>query len=173
MGPVSMAVLFAGALGRSERVAAWTKAGMVARPDSVFAGADHSAVSRALSIHLLLLSRRLLQGLLAGSRELRRRRTAEDVSRRKLLSADPPERPPLFPVRGSHLPVHSELGRLEGDVVSNRDRRQGIRRWTWHDHPGCQRGLPYLLHAGWPGDAAHRRRFSRGAVEEARAQSGV
>ena len=48
---------------------------------ALFAGAADSAVPRPLPIHLLLLSRRLLQGVLGRSAGLRGRRAAEVLSR--------------------------------------------------------------------------------------------
>ena len=41
--------------------------GVVAGARAVLAGAAHSAVPRSVSLHLLLLSRRVLQGVLDGS----------------------------------------------------------------------------------------------------------
>ena len=52
-----------------------------------------------LPAHLLLLSRRLLQGVLGGPVRLRGRRAAQEVPRRALVSARHPEHPPLLPVR--------------------------------------------------------------------------
>src|SRR6202161_1191823 len=51
---------------------------------------------RRFSRHLLLLPRRLLQSVLGRSSVLRRRRTAQILPGRALLSADPPEYPPLL-----------------------------------------------------------------------------
>src|SRR5690242_8533509 len=70
---VSLAVLFAGDLRRSKDGMVWRKTGMVAWPSSVLAGVDHSAVSGTVPVHVLLLSRGVLQGVLGGSAELRRR----------------------------------------------------------------------------------------------------
>src|SRR6185436_19527866 len=89
--PVSLAVLFAGDLGRLTACVVRSEAGMVAGPAAVFARAADPSLPGPLSIHLLLLPRRLLQVVLGRSARLRRRRAAEEVPRRAFLSADPPE----------------------------------------------------------------------------------
>ena len=66
---------------------------------AVLAGAADPAVPRALPVHLLLLPRRLLQGVLGRPAVLRRRRAAHELLGRALVPADPAERPPLLPVR--------------------------------------------------------------------------
>src|SRR6476646_1125966 len=88
--PVSVAVLFAGDFWRSEDGVVRGEAWMVAGAAAVFTGADHSAVSGTVPVHVLLLSRRVLQGVLGGSDELRGRRAAEELSRREDVSADSP-----------------------------------------------------------------------------------
>src|SRR6185437_3300173 len=69
---VPLALLFAGAVGRSADGVVRRQAGMVARAAALFTGPDHPALSRPVPRHLLLLSRRLLQGILGRSAELRR-----------------------------------------------------------------------------------------------------
>ena len=66
---------------------------------AVLAGAADPAVPGPLPLHLLLLPRRLLQGVLGRPAVVRRRRAAHALPRRALVSADPAERPPLLPVR--------------------------------------------------------------------------
>ena len=51
-----------------------------------------------LPLHLLLLPRRLLQGVLGRPAVVRRRRAAQDVSGRAIVSAHPAEHPPLLPL---------------------------------------------------------------------------
>ena len=53
-----------------------------------------------LPLHLLLLPRRLLQGVLGRPARLRRRRAAQELLGRAHLAAGPAERPPLLPVPG-------------------------------------------------------------------------
>ena len=58
----------------------------------------------SVPLHLLLLSRRLLQGVLGRPAGLRRRRAAQGLLGRELVPADLPERPPLLLVhRGVFL----------------------------------------------------------------------
>src|ERR1700722_14154911 len=64
------------------------------------------AVSGSISIYLLLLSRRLLQGLLDGPGLVHSWGAAQDLSRREEVSADFAKRPPLFSVLRHHLRVH-------------------------------------------------------------------
>ena len=92
-------------------------AGLVARRAAVLCRAADPLGARRLPLHLLLLSGRLLQGLLGGSTVVHRRRTAQAVPRRALVPADPPERPSLFPLPGADLHRDPRLRRVEGDVV--------------------------------------------------------
>src|SRR5947209_4336311 len=71
---VSLAILLARDLRRSEDRLVRREAGVVAWATPVLAGADHPPVSRAVSFYVLLLSRRVLQSILGGSDELRSRR---------------------------------------------------------------------------------------------------
>src|SRR5256885_16984757 len=64
---VSLAVLLPGDLWRSADGMVRREARMVARSAAILAGADHSALSRTLPVHVLLLSRRVLQGVLGRS----------------------------------------------------------------------------------------------------------
>src|SRR5678809_704732 len=70
---IPVAVLLAGDLRRSANGVVRREARMVAFAAPVLAGADHSAVPGSVSFYLLLLSRRVLQGVLGGSAELRGR----------------------------------------------------------------------------------------------------
>ena len=58
----------------------------------------------ALPLHLLLLPRRLLQGVLGRPAVVRGRRAAQGLLRRALVPADPAEHPPLLPVHRGALP---------------------------------------------------------------------
>src|SRR5689334_4161507 len=67
---LSLALLLARDLRRFAPRLVWAEAVLVAGVRSLFAGADHPALSGLVPLHLLLLSRRLLQGLLGRSVEL-------------------------------------------------------------------------------------------------------
>ena len=98
-GPLPVAVLFAGPLRRFA-------ARLVRRPRR---GGRRGCRTRrrflilwapaGLPAHLLLLPRRVLQGVLGRPAQLRRGRTAQGLHRREQLAAPHPEHPPLFPVR--------------------------------------------------------------------------
>ena len=117
------------------------KPGVVAGVAAVLARAADPAVSRAVPPHLLLLPRRLLQGVLGRPARLRRRRAAEAVPGRGLVPADPAEHPPLLPVRRAALPPGAAPRRVEGalvhrprhrpDVVRHRRGHAGARARTW------------------------------------------
>ena len=79
------------------------EARLVAGVAAVLAGAPDPAVPRPLPLHLLLLPRRLLQGVLGRSAVVRRRRAAHELLGRALVPADPAERPPLLHVGGARL----------------------------------------------------------------------
>src|SRR4051812_35676930 len=97
--PVSLALLFAGDLGRFPARVAGAEAGVVARPSAVLAGAPDPSISRPVSIYLLLLSRGVLQGVLGGSAELRGRRAEKELHRGACISAHRAEHPSLLPLR--------------------------------------------------------------------------
>ena len=80
--PLSLAVLFAGAVRRFAARAPGTEARLVAGVAAVLAGADHPPVPRALPRHLLLLPRRVLQGVLGRSARVCRGRAARELPRR-------------------------------------------------------------------------------------------
>ena len=75
-----------------------TEAGGVAGVAAVFAGAADPADPGVLPADLLLLPRRLLQGVLGRSAVLHRRRAALELLGRELVSAHPAERPSLHAV---------------------------------------------------------------------------
>src|SRR5688572_32252052 len=90
-----LAVLFAAAARRLAACLVRSAAGRVAVVRAVLAGAPDPSVSRALPRHLLLLSRRVLQGVLGRPAGVQRRRTEEQLPRRTALSAHSAERAPL------------------------------------------------------------------------------
>src|SRR4051812_20671404 len=69
---VFIAVLFARGFRRSKDSVVRRETRLVAWAASVLARSDHSAIPGTLPVHLLLLSRRVLQGVLGRSAELRR-----------------------------------------------------------------------------------------------------
>ena len=91
---------------------------------AVLAGAADPAVPRAVPLHLLLLPRRLLQGVLGRSARVRGRRAAQELPGRGVVSAHDPEHPPLLPLHRARLPRHPRARRLEGVLVH----RPGDRR---------------------------------------------
>ena len=119
---VSLAVLFSRALRQLASQLVRPEAGGLAGVAAVLAGAADPADSRAVPLHVLLLSRRVLQSVLERSAVLHRRRAAEELLGRELVSARPAERSPLHAV---HLGVRADdprVRRVEGDVV-RRSRR--------------------------------------------------
>ncbi len=90
---------------------------------ALLAGAADPLGAGRLPLHLLLLSRRVLQGVLGRSARLRRRRAAQEVPGRALVPADPPEHPPLLPVPRLVFLFILAVRRVEGDVVSGARRR--------------------------------------------------
>src|SRR5205807_3405134 len=109
-----------------------------------------------LSSDVLLLSRGVLQGFLGRSTFLQRGRTAQDISRRTIVSFDPAKRPPVFSLSGPGVSRNSGAGRV-GCVL--------VRRPVWHrgrhsrlvDEPRSVE----LLHSGMPLLSSSGRRFSR------------
>ena len=114
---VSLAVLCTGPVGRLRARVVWPAARVVAGAAAVFTGAADSSVPRTLPLHLLLLPRRVLQGLLGRPAELLRRRAAQGLSRRELVPADSAERPPLLFLRRGDLHLPALLRRVAGAVV--------------------------------------------------------
>ena len=130
--PVSVAVLFAVALRRhpAQLVRALAASWMVAGCASVFAGTADPVGARRFPVHLLLLPRRVLQGVLGRSALVHGWRAAEKLPRRTVVPAHLPERPPLFSVSGGALPVLPLARRLAGAVVRrSRDRSDDVRDW--------------------------------------------
>src|SRR6185369_1272793 len=101
---------------RMVRREAW----MVAGAAPVLAGPDHSSISRPLPLHVLLLSGRVLQGVLGRSAELRGWRATEELHRRAFVSADSAERPPVFHVHRGAVSIFPVARRLEGALVRRR-----------------------------------------------------
>ena len=83
------------------------QAGLVAGCAAVLGGAADPLGAGRFPLHLLLLPRRLLQGVLGRSAVLRGRRAAQKLSRRAIVPADPPEHPPLLPVSRAAVPRSS------------------------------------------------------------------
>ena len=117
----------------------------------VLAGAPDPAVSRALPGHLLLLPRRLLQGVLGRSAVVRRRRAAEALPGRGLVPADRAERPSLLPLYRAALPGVPAARRLEGALVHrSRDRADVVRHRRGNAGARDQRRPARRLHVRLP-----------------------
>src|SRR5262249_18281040 len=152
--PVSLALLFAGALRRFAACVARAQTGLVAGAAALLAGADHPAVPRFVPGDVLLLSGRVLQGVLGRSTELRRRRDEKELSGRANLSAHHPEHPPLLPIYRGVVPVHPGLRRLEGALVRRRC-RAALRHWRRNAGARPERHAPVVLYARLSLDASH------------------
>src|SRR4051794_39682653 len=129
MGAVPLAVLRAGDLWRFTARVVRAEAGVVAGAAAVLAGVDHPAVPWPVPLHLLLLPRRLLQGLLGRSTVVRRRgASGRELLGRALVSPGAAERPPVLRLHCGHLPRPAGVGRVAGALVGRWRRRQGVRR---------------------------------------------
>src|SRR5262245_58085601 len=171
--PVSLALLFTGDLRRLAPRLVRSEALVVAGVRAVFAGADHPAVSGAIPVHLLLLPRRLLQGVLGGPVELRRRRAAQQLPRRAVLPAHSPKRSPVLPLHRGAVPVLPVARRMEGTLVQRRRGRNEVRHRCRDARVGAEHDAARLLHARLSLDATRRRRIPRQSVEASRAQSSL
>src|SRR3954462_11856147 len=78
---VSLALLLSGDLRRFAALLVRPQARLVAWVRPVLTGAADPAVSRSVSLYLLLLPRRVLQGVLGRSHQLRGRRAPEVLPR--------------------------------------------------------------------------------------------
>lgn len=107
----SLAVLFASALGSARNSfrsrMAWRTSCVVACMAALFSSTLDLAISRWISIHLLLLQRCVLQSFLGRPCKLLSRRACvprRKLSRRTKVSADLSEHPPILSLCGH--PVH-------------------------------------------------------------------
>src|SRR4029079_17074900 len=160
--PLPVAVLLAGDLRRLAACVVRPKAGLLAVVAALFAGADHPALPGTLPVHLLLLPRRVLQGVLGRPAVLRRRRAPRVVSGGALVPAARAERPPPLPLRRADLPLSALARCLAGVLVRRSGHGPGtVRRRRRHDP---SRGEPLAaerLHAGLPLAAPPGRRTLR------------
>src|SRR5262249_40878787 len=147
---VSLPVLFPGAFRLVAARDLRTGAVVVAIVASVLAGSFDSTVPRPFPLYLLLLSRRVLQGLLVPSAQLRRGRAAQDIFGRAHPTARSPECTSLLHVRRPSVPRGAELRRVEGAVVSGGRRRHQVRHRRRHHPAGGERDVPELLYARLP-----------------------
>ena len=145
------------------------EAGGVAGVAAVLAGAADPADPGPVPAHLLLLPRRVLQGVLGRPAVLHRRRAAVELLGRELVSAHPAERPSLHAVpRRSAVLVHPGVRRVEGAVVHRSGDRHGVvRHRRRHPRPGRERRAARRISLRLPFAAARRRRLRRSAVARA------
>src|ERR1051326_8231630 len=137
---------------------------MVARLAVVFAGTAHSLGAGWTAPHLLLLSRRLLQSILGRSAGLRRRRAAQDLSRRALVPAHHAERASLFSLSRAALHRRAFHRRVERVLVRRSgDGENFIRPWNRHARLAHQRRPSREFHIRLSCAAPRRRRLSRSA----------
>src|SRR5688500_12683253 len=135
---------------------------MVARRAAVFRGDPDSLGAGRIPFHLLLLPRRLLQGVLGRSAIVRGWRTAPALPRRECVSAHRPEHPSLFSLPRARLPDRARLRRLESVLVHRRrDRPPVVRHRCRHPGPGDQRRLSCELYLRLPLAAPSGRRPPR------------
>ena len=93
-----------------------------------------------LPADLLLLPRRVLQGVLGRPAVVHGRRAALELLGRELVSARPAERPSLHALPVARRPARSSLRRVEGAVVHRSGDRHGVvRHRRRHAAPGGQR----------------------------------
>src|SRR5436190_1547165 len=102
-----LALLFARNFRRITSQLVWTKTGLVAAFFNLFSCVVGPLGAGWIPIDLLLLSRRLLQGILGGSSRMHSRRAAKKLLGRALLPADHAECAPLFPLSGALFPFDS------------------------------------------------------------------
>ncbi len=121
-----LAILFAGTFWRFAAQLVWTEAVVVARLAYLFSGAFNSLGSGRIPAHLLLLSRRLLQGVLGRSSGVHRGRATENLLGRAVVSADHAKCASLFPLSGARDHFDPCLRCLESAVVCRSNDRQKL-----------------------------------------------
>ena len=135
-GPYLSPFYSPGDLGRLAARPLRPEAGLVAGLAAVLAGAPDSRRPGRLSPHLLLLPRRLLQGVLGRSAGLRGRRAAQDATAARTRcrsSLQNVHRYFLYCL--ARLPPLPRSRRLEGALVRRRRRRHALRHRRRNDRP--------------------------------------
>src|SRR5688572_12392957 len=115
--PVPLAVLRARVARRSGTCLVRRETVLVPSLASLLRGYADPVGSRRLSLHVLLLSRRLLQGVLGRSTRLHGGRAAKKLLGRGFVSTDHPERAPLLPLFGDHIHRLAGLRRMARCLV--------------------------------------------------------
>jgi len=161
---LSVPFLLAVALRRWSAQLAWAEAPLVAGGRSVLRRSVDPLGPRRISRHLLLLPGCVLQGVLGRPAVMHGRRAAKAIPWRAIVSADPPERSPLFPVPRAVLHRHPALRRVEGVLVRRgHDGRNRVRNRCRYARPRRQRRPARRLHVRLPLAAAPDRR-RRGSI---------
>ena len=141
------------------------RARMVAVLRAVLRNDADSVGAVGIPLHLLLLSRRVLQRLVGRSAVVRCGRASQDLLGRAQVAAADPERPSLFPVLRDPLHLHPGLRRLEGTVVRRPQRsRHAVRHRTRIAGPDPESDSAGTVHVRVPFPSAPDRRTQGRAV---------
>src|SRR5437867_3318854 len=129
---------------------------------------------RRVSLDVLLLPGRLLQGLLGGPPFVRGGRAAKEVPWRELAAFDPSKCPPLLPLPRAGLLAVPLPRRVEVALVHRRCNRPGA-LWpsSRHDRPGGQCLPAGWLRLGLPLASTPGRGMPRPALPRARAPKSL
>src|SRR6266478_2010288 len=136
-----LAILFARTFRRFATQLVWTETWLVAVLAHLLSRAVSSLGTRRISPDVLLLSRRILQGVLGRSASVHSGRTSQKLLGRAVVPADHAERAPLFSLSGAFFSDRAVDRRLERAVVS-----RWIWNWSGHDRARNKRCFARRLH---------------------------
>src|SRR6267142_2165310 len=168
---LSLPVLLARAVRLGERLVR-PQARLVAGLAGVFAGDPDPLGARRVPADLLLLPRRLLQGVLGRPALVCRERAARALPGRGVAAAGPHERASVLPVPGVAVPLHPGPRRLAGAVVPLAHGR-AVRHRRRHAGARGEHGPARRVRPGLPLAAPLGRRRARPALRQARPESDV